>query len=169
MPCTYIFSIQYFYERPCHKHAVVKFQPALQPHLKMCPLRSLQTPASRFLRQAENWTTNNNKGQFENTDKMMSSYLDTAGVTSIFVSFPSDPAHSLLMNDKAENHMMSFCYQELSGPSNSICEGRVEVRSIPKTLQARNCCSDGTAGVSTGRTVITFALESSNRHNSAQL
>ena len=67
LPCTYIFSIQYFYRRLCHKHAVIKCQPALKPHLKMCPVRSLQISKNRFRIKAENWKMCNEKEQFNFT------------------------------------------------------------------------------------------------------
>lgn len=147
--------MQYFSVCLCHKHAVIKCQPALKPHLKMCPLRTLQILRNHFCRKAENWMTCNKKKQFDfctNTDKLKSSCLGTASVTRTVtlcppcMSFTSDPVHSSLINDKAENHMLSVSLSEairasqqyLQGP----CQGQAAVH--PKTLQAHNCFSDGT-------------------------
>lgn len=68
--------------------------------------------------------------------------------------------------------MVWVCYQGLSGPYKQYLEPHQGQTSVhPTTLQAHNCISDGTLSSwnQHGHTVITFGLESSNRHNSAQL
>lgn len=98
--------------------------------------------------------------------------LDSVSVLPA-TSFTSRSIHSDLINDKAQSHVFSLCYQSLSGPYRRyllrLCQGRTAAH--PKTLQARPAAQMilWRLGVSTGHAVITFGLNPSNRHNSAQL
>lgn len=88
--------------------------------------------------------------------------------------FTSKPVYSFLINDKAEKPYVLSLLSEAIGALQLYLPGAPSrsVHSSPKKpSRLVTACQMGLwrGGVSTGRTVITFGLESSRRHNSAQL
>lgn len=89
------------------------------------------------------------------------------------MSFTSDLVHSMLITVKTGNRMFSILLSEAIGVLKQYLlgphQGHAALRS--NTLQALQATvlQMGRLGASTGHTVITFGLEHSKRHNSAQL